>query len=203
MLFGCRSGKISEPSQCCNTETVLTNADTFLGDVHMAEPTLFDAIPAVKTKTCKHCGVSKPISEFHRNRTLPDGHYNTCKPCTNQRAVEWKRAHPELVTAQRRRDRVRAKELGKIPSVVQWVKNNPERAAIARRSVSRTASMIRQGRLVRPDRCEKCGRVGKVHAAHHDYDKPLDVRWLCPVCHGKWDKAEPKTLAIVQHKGEK
>lgn len=30
--------------------------------------------------------------------------------------------------------------------------------------------------------CEICGEV-KVQAHHHDYSKPLDVRWLCTIHH--------------------
>jgi hypothetical protein len=32
--------------------------------------------------------------------------------------------------------------------------------------------------------CEKCGRPDS-QAHHPDYEKPLSVVWLCPVCHGK------------------
>ena len=31
-------------------------------------------------------------------------------------------------------------------------------------------------------RCEGCG-AKKVHAHHPDYDKPVDVKWLCASCH--------------------
>ena len=30
--------------------------------------------------------------------------------------------------------------------------------------------------------CENCG-ADDVHAHHDDYSRPLDVRWLCPLCH--------------------
>jgi len=52
------------------------------------------------------------------------------------------------------------------------------------------------GVLQRPSACEKCGSAaGKmkdgrtnIHAHHDDYNKPLDVRWLCQKCHHDWHK---------------
>jgi hypothetical protein len=37
---------------------------------------------------------------------------------------------------------------------------------------------VRNGDLV-PRPCEVCGVRLNVHAHHDDYDKPLEVRWLC------------------------
>ena len=36
--------------------------------------------------------------------------------------------------------------------------------------------------------CEKCESIEKVEAHHHDYDKPLDVTFLCKRCHTEWHK---------------
>ena len=33
------------------------------------------------TKTCTKCGATKPLSDFHRDRTKPDGHRARCKAC--------------------------------------------------------------------------------------------------------------------------
>lgn len=55
------------------------------------------------------------------------------------------------------------------------------------------AKAIRAGLLVRPMVCTQCGNQGKIEAAHHDYSRPLDVRWLCKSCHTRWDRAVPKT----------
>lgn len=37
--------------------------------------------------------------------------------------------------------------------------------------------------LVRPSTCEKCMKECKPHGHHEDYSKPLEVMWLCKVCH--------------------
>ena len=162
----------------------------------MAEPTLFDFRAPSKTKTCRRCGKTKPLDQFVANPHRRDGHTGQCKVCRNEVVLIWKRAHPEAVTAQRQRYRVSAKVRGKFvkPLVKDWEQKNPERLRVAGRARAIVRWAVLKGRLIRPERCEQCGRVAKVHGAHHDYSKPLDVRWLCPVCHGKWDKAEPKTI---------
>lgn len=55
---------------------------------------------------------------------------------------------------------------------------------------------IAAGRLTRPDRCERCGGSGQefrdgrhpIQAHHCDYNKPLDVTWLCQPCHHEWHR---------------
>jgi transposase-like protein len=54
---------------------------------------------------------------------------------------------------------------------------------------------IKSGVVVRVLVCETCGTSGhmgdgrvRVQAHHDDYNKPLDVRWLCQPCHHEWHK---------------
>lgn len=54
---------------------------------------------------------------------------------------------------------------------------------------------LSQGVVERKDSCEECGASGKmkdgrsvVQAHHDDYNKPLEVRWLCQKCHHTWHK---------------
>jgi len=55
---------------------------------------------------------------------------------------------------------------------------------------------INAGVLARPNVCSKCGGTGPrykdgrsgIHGHHDDYNKPLDVRWLCQPCHLRWHR---------------
>jgi hypothetical protein len=52
-------------------------------------------------------------------------------------------------------------------------------------------SAIHRGDLVRPDSCERCGATPgpgidgrtRIQAHHADYSRPLDVEWICAMCH--------------------
>jgi hypothetical protein len=42
---------------------------------------------------------------------------------------------------------------------------------------------VRDGKILKPDRCTICDLIGKVDGHHKDYSKPLEVIWLCRKCH--------------------
>ena len=46
-------------------------------------------------------------------------------------------------------------------------------------------SAVERGDIVRPDVCSMygCDHAGKIEGHHTDYEKPLDVQWLCLCCH--------------------
>ncbi len=54
---------------------------------------------------------------------------------------------------------------------------------------------IQQGVIQRKSACEQCGDTGtfkdgrtKIQTHHADYNKPLEVMWLCQKCHHEWHK---------------
>jgi len=73
-----------------------------------------------------------------------------------------------------------------------------KRPYTASRSIRRKTNYIlrraiAKGLIERPSTCESCnisgvGKNGRafIDAHHHDYNKPLDVMWLCAKCHYKW-----------------
>lgn len=50
----------------------------------------------------------------------------------------------------------------------------------ARKKVLRA---VQSGKLVKPNLCEVCRKEKFVEAHHEDYNKPLEVKWLCKECH--------------------
>ncbi|MCK5644180.1 MAG: hypothetical protein KAJ19_25500, partial [Gammaproteobacteria bacterium] len=46
---------------------------------------------------------------------------------------------------------------------------------------------LARGKLIRPDFCSCCGNGGdgsRIEMHHQNYSKPLEITWLCRVCHG-------------------
>jgi hypothetical protein len=60
----------------------------------------------------------------------------------------------------------------------RWQIKNPD-AYAAQVEVGKA---IRDGRLVRPQSCQRCGSRTRVVAVHRDYARPLDVDWICYLC---------------------
>ncbi len=52
---------------------------------------------------------------------------------------------------------------------------------------------IKSGKLTRPSCCDQCHSEGTIEAAHTDYQKQLQVRWLCISCHRSEDAHNPKS----------
>lgn len=53
---------------------------------------------------------------------------------------------------------------------------------------------IHRGNVQRPEKCSKCKNKGMVHGHHGDYSKPLEVTWLCRVCHVDLHKKEKSKI---------
>lgn len=160
----------------------------------------------VVVKTCTKCGLAKPVEAFSAKRAA-------CKQCRAEEAAAYKAVHREAVLSagrahyQRNRDalcerqRVYRRENRPqlrayfaqyrrerrdviAPLQQKWNRANPEK----RRAHSALWTAIQSGTVQRKDRCDNCGADGRIEAHHDDYAKPLDVRWLCGVCHEQADR---------------
>ena len=132
----------------------------------------------IHSKQCFKCKAVKPLTEFYKHTGMADGHLNKCKPCTKQDVGKHRLENLERVRAYDR-------ERGKLPER-QQLKNEITKAWRAedrRRTAAHNAvaRAIAKGLLVRQP-CERCGNEKSI-AHHDDYDRKLDVMWLCQPCH--------------------
>lgn len=70
-------------------------------------------------------------------------------------------------------------------SNAEWKSRNPKKV----NAHNMVNNSLRDGKIVKPLSCECCSVFTEtLHAHHSDYNKPLDVEWLCVPCHSEWHK---------------
>lgn len=153
------------------------------------------ALSESDTRLCMTCGVTKPLAEFSRDRKGRNGLSTRCKTCANANTARWQREN-QARAAQKKAAYYRAHR-GHLMAIEAkraraWKLANPEKARLVARANDAIYQAVKRGKLMRPATCEACDREGKIEAAHHDYSRPLDVKWLCHSCHVRWDHAVPK-----------
>lgn len=98
--------------------------------------------------------------------------------------VTWRRGRKSNGEARyrkvcRRCESARVKAVDASGSKRAWDRRNVTK----RRAHKAVEYALMRGDLVRQP-CERCGGLPS-QAHHEDYEKPLDVMWLCPPCHGQ------------------
>ena|SRR3990167_5911871 len=118
-------------------------------------------------RVCTLCKTEKSPDCFYRDRRR---RRPRCKDCELKIKKTWyyERGGKEVVKTNTKRYRERH--------------NYPGFSDPAKRRARNIAqAAIRRGKIQRKP-CERCGKK-KVHAHHPDYQKPLDVVFLCDPCH--------------------
>lgn len=145
---------------------------------------------------CKICGETE-ISNFYVSN------YSKCKQCIKN-AVNKRRNEKIEEIREYDRNRKNAKERAlknkqrlekyKIEnderyynyckSKTEWAKKN----RIKRNAHNKVSRALLKGIIKRPVNCQQCGLEAKIEAHHDDYEKPLEVMWLCISCHNERHK---------------
>ncbi len=94
---------------------------------------------------------------------------------------EWRLKNPEKVRLSARLSSKKKEFKEKRNKRLRENKKEVDLPKIRARKILQTA--VRIGHLDRPNKCEKCMKECKPEAHHDDYEKPLEVRWLCHICH--------------------
>lgn len=146
---------------------------------------------------CRYCKVDKPTDEFYLSAIRNNG-TGDCKECVRSRVKanrikkadyykQFDRDRANLPHRVQARKEYQATDRGKKAqrrSAEAHYYRYPNRSA-ARGAVN---NALRDGRLFKTSECESCNDETTLHGHHCDYNKPLDVMWLCDPCHKQWHR---------------
>lgn len=148
---------------------------------------------------CKECRTSRFKELKALNIKRPS---KNRKPRKDKKSDEYKKAwlknwralNKEKIRKQRHEQYHRFSERENLRTR-KWRKDNPEKfkeswkKSDAKDKSKRRARKIvnyhlEKGNLVKPKECERCNSQKNIQAHHDDYTAPLNIKWLCSLCHG-------------------
>jgi len=157
-------------------------------------------------KSCINCGKLKELEDYYVHPKMKDGHLNKCKACCKLHAlknryknIEYYKEYdksrfmnPERVRGRQIYAESEAGQNAQRLANARWVILNPEkRAAIIKKwndankekrsAQGKVSTALKNGKLLKKN-CQICDNI-KSQAHHKDYNRPLDVEWLCATCH--------------------
>lgn len=166
-------------------------------------------------KKCSKCKELKDPTQFYRNRKNPDGRQYACKECKSAVCRQWREKNKKHIAktnrkylennrlaCNRRNNEYRKKNRERAAEWFQnYRENNRETLAEKQRAYyqenkqkvfarAAVSEAIRKGELTPPKTCslETLECHGRIEAHHDDYNKPLDVKWLCTTHHNAWHR---------------
>lgn len=130
---------------------------------------------------CKICGKKYPknqVSTWMKNsKTVKDA--SVCRKCNRDKQRLY-------------RSTKNGKEAEKNASRIAYLKHKNKWLARAKVRYS-----ILKGITIKPKKCEVCEQIKPLQAHHEDYEKPLEVIFLCYSCHADADRELSQSKPVV------
>lgn len=133
---------------------------------------------------CRCCGEEKNLQDFYKSPCHKTGIATLCKRCSKAKSAIYKALSRRARGAKQRG----VKPVTSSSYLASESRREQERKRYHQKHPHRVASelvrnAVKSGKLKKPKSCQKCGATGIIHGHHTDYDKPLEVVWLCNTCH--------------------
>jgi formylmethanofuran dehydrogenase subunit E len=144
-------------------------------------------------KICSRCGIEKQETEYYASQLR-----TWCKVCMKEYTRDIKRNDPKRARKWRQDSAKRyyVRHRNEILEHIKKYRNENPMRGWAHHKVSKA---ILYGRLIRPNKCEKCGATEYIQGAHpnHNYHEPLKVKWLCVKCHREMDGTKLEYRKVI------
>jgi len=117
---------------------------------------------------------------------MKDGYLSYCKNCTTARVRKDRRLNPNA----RLRDKVRSIQEHRKKLNAETCRKNRQENPEKYKAQSALGNAVRDRLIIRPSICTTCNQEKKLVGHHEDYSKPLDVIWMCHLCHARHHHAK-------------
>lgn len=158
-------------------------------------------------KRCYKCNQEYDTSNFYKNKKGKDGLESWCKSCCIERVHKYRENNiDKILLHDRERGRTEKRKEANKKRLLELKEINPEE--YKKKEYLRTLKdrqkhhrnniylqvkrAINNGTIIKQELCEICKTNKAGHAHHEDYNKPLQVVWLCTKCHGIIHRKEDK-----------
>ena len=134
------------------------------------------------TKLCFKCRYEKDLSAFYKHGEMADGHFGKCKECAKKDAAAHRKKNIEKYRAY---DRERALLPHRKKLIAQTCKKYKEKYPLRYAANCLLNNAIQAKKIKKPKKCSVCNKKARIMGHHEDYYKPLEVIWVCQICHKK------------------
>lgn len=137
-------------------------------------------------KRCSHCGVMKPTSDFHRNRTKKDGLFGECKVCRSEESRVYYSGNSGKIRA---RVSEHGKQTYKVRNEQERLDHRIQERQRAQKYSQRTEEQINLDcQKLHPEgtkRCRKCQGSLSLAEFHRSRNKSDGLNVDCKTCRKK------------------
>jgi hypothetical protein len=134
--------------------------------------------PLEQFKQCFKCQLTLPLVCFYKHFAMKDGYLNKCKTCTKSDVFLHREQNLDKIRAY---DRARGKLEHRKQDMTKRVRIKRILFPLQNLAHQKVQRAVQTGALIRQN-CVICDATKSV-AHHDDYEKPLDVIWLCQIHH--------------------
>lgn len=166
-------------------------------------------------KKCKVCCKIKELCEFYKSKSNADGHSSLCKDCYKIKYKEYykKNIEKERLRSKKYTDKNRLNTSNREKIILingetyyqHWYKENKNNVNIRNKEWRDKNTLktkahyivkknIRNVLISKPSKCMSCCLEKRLESHHNNYDKPLDIIWLCRSCHRRYHDSDDSSF---------
>ena len=146
-------------------------------------------INGVEHWSCSNCKIELPKDGFYKDVRSSSGLKSDCKKCHVQTALKTRDPINHRIT---NREWQRSSGYARRPEVMERERKRSEKRRHSIESKCRDIlnDAVRNAVVIKPNKCSECDADKNIQGHHWSYYRPLEVKWLCPLCHAEEHRKE-------------